>query len=100
MVSHAKAFNATWPFVTLPDHARQLSKLLPQTDGVLIQCIHFVKPEERDEWELYTSQNNYWVNESIALQDNWDRYHGYISYDWEGVDVIYGDNGDIPQNVR
>ena len=100
MVSHAKAFNETWPFVTLPDYALQMSKVLPQTDGILIQRIHFVEPEERKEWEWYTSQNNQWVNESIAFQENWDRYLGDISYEWEGHDVIYSDDGDIPQNVR
>ena len=70
MVSHAKAFNATWPFVTLPDYALQMSKILPQTDGIVIQSIHLVEPEERTHWEWYTSQNNHWVNESIAFQDN------------------------------
>ena len=100
IVSHAKAFNATWPFVTLPDYALYMSKILPQTDGILIQRIHFVEPEERNEWEWYTSQNNQWVNESIAFQENWDRYQGDIIYEWEGHDVIYSDDGDIPQNVR
>ena len=79
-----------------------MSKILPQTDGALIQSIHLVEPDEWTEWELYTRQNNEWVNESIAFQENWDRYHGFIGYDWEGYNVtgIYGDNGDIPQNVR
>ena len=100
MVSHAKAVNATWPFVTLPDYALRLSKILPQTDGMIMQSIHLVEPEERNEWEVYTRQNNYWVNESISFQDNWDRYHGDISYDWDGRVVIHSDNGDIPQNIR
>lgn len=100
IVSYAKAVNATWPFVTLPDYALRMSKVLPQTDGMIIQSIHLVQPEERKDWELYTSQHNQWVNESISFQDNWDRYYGYISYDWEGHDVIHGDYDDIPQNVR
>jgi hypothetical protein len=98
--SHARAVNATWPFVTLPDFALRMSKLLPQTDGLIIQSIHLVQPEERDKWGKYTSQHSQWVNESILFQENWDRYHGYISYDWEIYDTIHGDNGDIPKNVR
>jgi hypothetical protein len=100
IVSYAKAVNATWPFVTLPDYALRMSKVLPQTDGMIIQSIHLVQPDERKEWELYTSKNNQWVNDSISFQDNWDRYYGYINYDWEGRNVINSDYGDIPQNVR
>lgn len=100
IVSYAKAVNATWPFVTLPDYALRMSKVLPQTDGMIIQSVHIVQPEERKEWELYTSQHNQWVNESISFQDDWDRYYGHISSNWEGHDVIHGDYEDIPQNVR
>ena len=100
IISYAKAINATWPFVTLPDFALRMSKLLPQTDGMIIQSVHIVQPEERKEWELYTSKNNKWVNESISFQDDWDRYHGFIDYNWEGHDVIHGDYDDIPHNNR
>ena len=101
IISYAKAVNATWPFVTFPDFALVMSKVLPQTDGMIIQLVPIVQPQERDQWEWYTSQNNQWVNDSITLLDNWDEYYyGSINYDWEAHDVIHGDLDDIPRNVR
>lgn len=100
LVSHARSVNETWPFVTLPDHALKLSKILPFTDAIIILVHPLVQPEERSEWEKYTSLKNGWINESIAIQETWDKFPLPISHDWVNHDTIYGDNGDIPANTR
>ena len=100
LLSYAKAVNATWPFVTYPDYAELMSKMLPQTDGMIIQSIYVVQPEEKEEWELYASLNNQWVNESISFLEDWDHYYGYVGYEWTPHNMIFSDYGDIPPNVR
>ena len=77
-----------------------MAKLLPQTDAITLAILPIVKPELRDAWEAYSIQNDEWVNQSIAIQDNWDRFYGPIVYDWEKYGTIYGDFGDIESNVR
>jgi hypothetical protein len=99
-VSYARALNNTWPYVTVPNYAIQMAKAMPLTDAVVIQYGPIVQPEQRTQWELYASQHNQWVNESIRLQDSWDKYTGPIIYDWEPNDKIFSDFGDMESNVR
>jgi len=60
-----------------------------------------VAPEERDEWEKYSAENNYWVDESIEVQSRDDTYHGPIIRDYETFDKIhtydYAENGTSSQ---
>lgn len=100
LVSYARATNNTWPFVTFPDYGLRLSKLLPFTDAMLIEYMPIVQPEQKEEWELYCSEHNQWVNQSIKLQDSWDKYTGPIIYDWEPTDKIFSDSGDLESNIR
>jgi hypothetical protein len=89
-----------WPFVTLPNFAGQASKLLPITNGLYIAVLPIVTPSQKEAWEEYAYQHDDWVNESLALQEVWDGYHGNISYDWPRSESIY-DNFDIVYpNVR
>lgn len=46
--------------------------------------------EQRAEWEAYTKEHNYWVNESIAVQEKDDTFYGPIIWDYEVYDVIHG----------
>jgi hypothetical protein len=100
IVSHAKAQNDTFPFVTLPDFGLRMAKMLPLSDGMNICVLPIVQPEQRSEWELYASQNNHWVNESLHIQEKWDGYHGPINYDWLPYNTVHTDDGDLPWNIR
>jgi hypothetical protein len=100
LVSYARATNSTWPCVTLPNFALRMSKALPQTDAMVIQFLPIVKPSQRKKWEHYVSQNYFWLNETMAIQDTWDGYYGPIGYDWKEKNIIWGDNGEVKANVR
>jgi hypothetical protein len=100
LVSFARATNSTWPCVTLPNFALRMSKALRQTDAMVIQFLPIVKPSQRKKWEHYVSQNYFWLNETMAIQDTWDGYYGPIGYDWKEKNIIWGDNGDVEANVR
>jgi hypothetical protein len=89
LVSYARATNATWPCVTLPNFALRMSKALPQTDAMVIQFLPIVKPSQRKKWEHYISQNCFWLNESMAVQETWDGYYGPIGYDWKEK-ILFG----------
>jgi hypothetical protein len=99
-VSHARNHNDTWPFVTLPDFGAKMAKLLPLTDATLISLLPIIHPEKRKEWEVYARENKEWVNESLALQDTWDGFHGKVDFGWQPREVIFSDAGDIEANVR
>lgn len=100
LVSYARATKNSWPYVTYPDYALRLSKLMPFTDAMLIEYMPLVQSEQKTTWELYCSEHNQWVNESIKLQDSWDKYTGPIIYDWEPSDKIFSDDGEIELNTR
>jgi hypothetical protein len=100
LVSYARATNATWPCVTLPNFALRMSKVLPQTDAMAIQVLPIVKPSQRKKWEQYLTKNYFWLNETMAIQENWDGYYGRIAYNWKKNEIIYGDDGDLEANVR
>jgi hypothetical protein len=100
LVSHARASNSPWPFVTLPEFGLRMSKSLPLTDAMMIQYLPLVQPWQRADWEKYVSRNNAWVNETMKLQETWDGYYAPIDFNWTAKDIIYGDNGDIESNVK
>ena len=99
-VSYASDQNDAWPFVTLPDFGARMAKLLPLTDALSISLLPIIHPKVRNDWEAYSENNNDWVNQSIALQDNWDGYYGPIDFGWETKRNVHGDFGDIESNVR
>jgi hypothetical protein len=99
LVSYARATNSTWPCVTLPNFALRMSKALPQTDAIVIYFLPIVKPSQRKKWEHYVSQNYFWLNETMAIQETWNGYYGPIGYDWVKKDIIWGDSGDIEANA-
>jgi hypothetical protein len=99
-ISLARATNQTWPFVTLPDFAVRMSKVLPLSRTFVMQMLPLVTPSQRDEWEAYTVQNDYWVNESIEVQREFQNYYGPTDYDTESYGTIHGDFEDIPANER
>jgi hypothetical protein len=99
-ISLARATNQTWPFVTLPDFAVRMAKILPLSRTFVMYMLPLVTPSQRDEWEAYTVQNDYWVNESIKIQKEFQNYYGPTEYDTESYGTIHGDFADIPANER
>jgi hypothetical protein len=99
-ISLARATNQTWPFVTLPDFAVRMAKILPLSRTFVMYMLPLVTPSQRDELEAYTVQNDYWVNESIEVQKEFQNYYGPTEYDTESYGTIRGDFADIPANER
>jgi hypothetical protein len=100
MVSTAKMTNQTWPFVTIADFAVRLSKVLPLSHASIIGAYHILTPENREQWEEYTKNNDYWVNESMTVQKDWGGYYGPVEYNGEQNPVVHGAQGDLPANER
>jgi uncharacterized DUF497 family protein len=100
LVSYAHKQGDEWPYVTIPDFALLAAKLLPLTEGVYIAVMPIVQPNQKDDWEEYAYQNDYWVNETLAIQNEWDSYYGEVQYNWERNKKIYGSFGDVEANVR
>jgi hypothetical protein len=98
-VSHARFANQTWPFVTLPNFALRMAKVLPPSAAITINLIPIVTPEDRLEWEAYTKANDYWVNEGMAVQETWERYYGPVAYNGTHSSVVHGDFDYIPYNT-
>jgi hypothetical protein len=99
LVSHAQATNQTWPFVTLPNFAVRMAKVLPQSHAVILNVIPVVTPEQRDEWEKYSVENDGWVNDNMAVQKEWGKFYGPIVFDGEPNTVLQGDFGVIEPNA-
>ena len=94
IVSHAKATNQSYPFVTIPDFAVRAAKMRRLARAAQMAIYHVVRREERAKWEAYTATHNSWVNESIKLQDADPDYNGPILYDHYYTDDIYGGWGE------
>ena len=76
MVSFARYSNMTWPFVTVPDYAVRTAKIRTLSKAFVVGQYQLVRPEEKDEWEQYASQNDGWVQEGFDVQRNDPTYHG------------------------
>jgi hypothetical protein len=99
-VSSARMMNQTWPFVTLPDFAVRMAKLVPLTDAMNIGILPIVVPEKRQAWEQYAAQNLDWINEGVKLQSEWAGYYGPTIYDWDPIPNVSGDFGPLERNIR
>jgi hypothetical protein len=99
LVSSARALNQSWPFVTLPDFAMHVAKLLPLSKALYIQISPLVTPANRLEYEYFAAENDAWVDETIAIQENWVNYYGPTIPNWTANEVIFGDFEDMPYNL-
>jgi hypothetical protein len=99
LISQAIASNSTWPFVTLPHFGVRVAKILPASNALFVNFLPLVQTDERLEWELYASQNDYWVNESLDLQKTWDGYYGPSIEEWSPNPSLHYLQ-DLPYNVR
>jgi hypothetical protein len=100
LVSSAHTTQQTWPFVTIADFPVRLSKVLPLSHAILISVFHVVTPKQRLRYEAYTASHDNWVNESMAVQEDWGGYHGTIEYNGEQNPIIHGDFDNVPYNER
>jgi hypothetical protein len=100
-LSIARATNQTWPFVTMPDFAVRMKKVLPLTDGFVVSMLPVVRVAQRKQWEAYALKHDSWVNEGMSVQDNWEEgYYGPVVYDGVSDGVIHSTFGDLPYNER
>jgi hypothetical protein len=99
LVSHARETNQSWPFVTVPDFAVRMSKLLPLTKAININILPIVTPKQRSDWEAYTVRNDGWINQGMVVQEAWDGYYGPVVYNGTQLGTVHGDFGDIPRNT-
>jgi hypothetical protein len=99
MVSAARMTNQSWPFVTIPDFAVRMAKVLPLSDAIVLYFNPVVSPDQRETWEKYSVKNHHWINESMAVQAKWDGYYGPKENSEDYWPIIHGDFGDIPRNT-
>jgi hypothetical protein len=100
LVSTARLSDQVWPFVTIPNFAVRISKVLPNANAINMYVVPVVEPSLRKQWEAYSIQNDGWVDESVAVQDAWNAYHGPVIYNGTKQSVVHGDFGVIPSNIR
>jgi hypothetical protein len=97
-VSEADFTNQSWPFVSMPNFAVRMAKVLPLTDAIIINVLPYVKNELRAEWEAYTVSQHDWVEQSMKIQDHWEGYYGPIVYNSPPNKVLHSDFADLPYN--
>jgi hypothetical protein len=98
LVSHARATNQTWPFVTLPDFAVRMSKTVHLSRTINMNFLPLVTPTQRKDWETYAIHNDDWVNETVDVQRGFKNYYGPDEYDTMPHNILHGDFDDIPYN--
>jgi hypothetical protein len=98
LVSEADFTNQSWPFVTMPNFAVRMAKILPLTDAIIINVLPYVKNDLRAEWEAYTVSQHGWVEQSMKIQDHWEGYYGPIVYNSPPNGVLHSDFANLPYN--
>lgn len=68
LLVYASSSNSSWPFVTFPESAMQLSKVRSQTKSSVVQLQNLIADEHREEYENYTLENLEWVNDTLGVQ--------------------------------
>jgi len=99
IVSHARDTNQQWPLVFVPDFALRASKIIALSDAVFLSLMPIVTTETRSAWEEFAVQQDGWLNQSVAMQADFDLYFGPLDLANGEVTSIWGDWGDIPYNV-
>jgi hypothetical protein len=97
LVAHARYSNSTWPFVTLPDFGIQATKLLRLSKAMNMGINMIVKPDERDTWQKYASENHGWIDESVEIQSNDEDWYGPIVREYNTSYDIYGFAGPVQE---
>jgi hypothetical protein len=100
MASIARETNQTFPYVTLPHFAVKASRLLTMTAAIQITIQTVVTSKQRLQWEAYTIQNEWWVNETKAVQDIDQFYYGDAPYGVPNRGVIFNYTSDLPYEPK
>ena len=79
-----------WPFATMPGFALQASKLLKLSKSFQLAISHIVEPEQRLDWENYTSQNRQWIDESLDVMEQDPDWHGPVTRNYKLSPQIEG----------
>ena len=99
IVSATEATNQTWPFIQVPNFGLLASKAMTLTPLHFLALHPLVTEEEYDRFQTWTTQQNGWVGETMAIQqqdqnilDQEARYgelrdHTYVEVDWTSVNI-------------
>jgi hypothetical protein len=61
LVSHAQVTNSVWPFVVLPHFSQKIRKMRTVARAAHMSQSHYVRHDQRFDWENFTAYNNQWV---------------------------------------
>ena len=100
VVSNARVTNQTRPFVTVADFAMRAAKVISLSDAVFLSLMPLVTKEQRQQWGDYVVQHDQWLNTSIDLQEDFDLYQGPLDLAFGKIPTIWGDFGDIPEDIE
>lgn len=75
LTSYAIVSNSTWPFVTMPNFEVNANHAREQTATEVLLVSNIVTADKRAEYEAYTAQNQWWIEESrnLNLKDSVNR---------------------------
>jgi class 3 adenylate cyclase len=97
VVSYAKYSNSTWPFVTVPDFAVQVAKLLGSSAAIHCNVYPLVSKNQRAAWEQYSLLNDAWVEDGISTQARNKNYDGPILTDYGTLGIIHDNVGVVAE---
>lgn len=75
LTSSAIASNQTWPYCTFDDFEARATAARAIIKSDYVGWMPYVTDENKKEWEAYTAQNTYWLNESFAYQEDFKSVH-------------------------
>jgi hypothetical protein len=97
----ADVANQTWPFVTIPNFSDQMINVLALSGGIRVGLIPVVAPKLRTQWEEYASNHHEaWINEAMAVQEEYHGYYGPIVYNASYERTIHNVDGPVADNSR
>lgn len=62
---------SAWPFVTVPRFSVRAEKLRNLTSAVVVTNYHYVRKDQRRDWEAYSANNDAWVEDGIRHQQQY-----------------------------
>jgi hypothetical protein len=91
LLCYARTTNATWPFVTLPDYAVRVAKLRAFSKAFVVGQYHFVRGDQREEWEEYSFAHDSWVTEAMQFQKKDRNFHGKLMSEYKPYGIHNND---------
>lgn len=78
IVAHKDATNGTFPFVALTDFALQAAKVKTLSNAYVTRIHYLIEDENRAQWEKFAAENNQFVAEAWALQEQDKSFQGSL----------------------